>query len=419
MALLSLFSPPLHAEELLEGELEIKFPYPLMGRKAFPTVTELARIAEDAGPRLVLLFQLYPHPNERAADRNDYYAPAWSPDGRSLFFLRADIKNRTSKIVLFPSLSFGRAVTLLDGRDSYDYMPSWMLGPAAGQAAGLSCFVFCSTVGPDENLDVYLSAAGQGEVKPPLRLTKGKVLRRYASLIRTDAGARLLFCDGRIVKESPLPADLSGLWGSEDAGDVSGRLGEAVSIGYGNYPACSPDGTSVVYAKEKGEEAGRAVYDLYLRRANGIERPLAAEPKLRVRTPAWSPDGKRVAFYAAKGEGGWGLFVVDAQTIPAVMREVADNVATEENFDFVGPSWLSSGKGLAYFVRSAVGHGHYSLRWSLAGKEAGGEIQYPAELTTANDLAVSPQRGVLEAAFVATQRLAQDVYVMILTEPQQ
>jgi hypothetical protein len=97
-------------------------------------------------------------------------------------------------------------------------------------------------------------------------------------------------------------------------------------------------------------------------------------------------------------------------------REIAANVATEDSFDSVGPAWLSSGKGLLYLVRTSEAGGHYPLRWSFMDKE-GGEIEYPVELTTANDLAVSPERGVMEVAFVATRRLAQDVYVMIVTEP--
>ena len=121
--LASFFAPSLRAQELLDGEFKIEFPYPLLGRTAFPTVRELAKIAEESKPQVALLFPIYPV--ERGEDRNDYYAPAWSPDGRALSFLRADLKRRTSKIVLLPTVSERKAVTLLDKADSYDYMLSW------------------------------------------------------------------------------------------------------------------------------------------------------------------------------------------------------------------------------------------------------------------------------------------------------
>jgi dipeptidyl aminopeptidase/acylaminoacyl peptidase len=227
------------------------------------------------------------------------------------------------------------------------------------------------------------------------------------------------------VKLLGLPGDLSSLAaasGAESLPDLSGRFTETTPIGYGNYPAWSPDGAVLVYAKQKGEEAGHVIYDLYLRTGDGMERPLFAQPGYRVRTPVWSPDGQGVAFYAAKGEGGWGLFVVDdVRSIRAKVRQVGTEVTTEESFEFVGPAWLSSGRGLLYFPRSGQIGGHYPFQWTLLGKDAeagaGGRIEYPDDLTTANDLAVSPQRNVIEAAFVATRRLAQDVYIMIATEP--
>ena len=401
-----------------EEEFTIDFPYPLVGREKFPTVNEIDEIAGKPGPQVALLFTVCPV--DRRQDQNDYYAPAWSPDGQSLSILRADIKKRTSKIVLLPTLSEPKPITLLDSeQDSYDYMLSW----APTRASGGCYFVFSSTVSPSGNLDVYLSAieGNPSRVKNPVRLTKGQVLRRYPTMFQAGKGSRLLFCDGPVVKEVTMPSDLSGLLSAVPAGksfgDVTERMGQEVSLGYGNYPTRAPDGSAVAYAKQKGEEAGHTVYDLYLHRPDGIERPLAAEPGFRVRTPAWSPDGRRVAFYAAKGSGAWGLYAVDVQAMRPIVQQVAESAATEDNFDFVGPAWLSSGQGLLYLVPSLQFGGHYALRWAPLDGKTGGEIAYPAELTTANDLAISPQKGVLEAAFAATRRVAQDVYVMIVTEP--
>ena len=39
--------PSLRAAELFEGEFKIDFPYPLLGRESFPTVKEIARIAQE------------------------------------------------------------------------------------------------------------------------------------------------------------------------------------------------------------------------------------------------------------------------------------------------------------------------------------------------------------------------------------
>jgi dipeptidyl aminopeptidase/acylaminoacyl peptidase len=256
-----------------------------------------------------------------------------------------------------------------------------------------------------------------------VRLTRGKTLRRCPALLDSGSGARLLFCDGAQVKLLSLQGDLASLAassGSESLPDLSDRFAETTPVGYGNYPAWSPDGSLFVYAKQKGEEAGHVIYDLYLRTRDGMERPLFTQPGYRVRTPVWSPDGRGVAFYAAKGEAGWGLFAADdVHSLRSRVQEVGAEVTTEESFEFVGPAWTSSGKGLLYFPRAGQVGGHYPFQWSPLGKAAGagGQIEYSAELTTANDLAVSPQKNVVEAAFVATRRLAQDVYIMIATEP--
>ncbi len=95
------FALPLgvHAQSLLPGEFgDIDLGRTLLEPNRFPTVKELREAVREPQIRSVVMLKLH-------ADGNNHYLPAWSHDGMRLAFQRSNLKQRASKILLFPTLS--------------------------------------------------------------------------------------------------------------------------------------------------------------------------------------------------------------------------------------------------------------------------------------------------------------------------
>lgn len=97
----------------------------------------------------------------------------------------------------------------------------------------------------------------------------------------------------------------------------------------------SPDGAYLVYTSNKGESGS---FDLWIISADGQhDEPLTTEPSLDW-MPAWSPDGRRIAFVSDR-EGGDALWVIGVDG--ANLRRVAE-LAYE-------PAWSPDGRTIAAY----------------------------------------------------------------------
>lgn len=141
---------------------------------------------------------------------------------------------------------------------------------------------------------------------------------------------------------------------------VNVATGRAEQLTSGSHdeqlPSWSPDGTTVAYVTKRGSDPDRTLnYDIYLieARAGAPERQLTTFPGSDLdpyweSRPAWSPDGKRIA-YLQSGEdkwiyyAPWQLAVIDVATGKSTLPSPIDRNVTK-------PRWSADGRSVYALV---------------------------------------------------------------------
>lgn len=129
---------------------------------------------------------------------------------------------------------------------------------------------------------------------------------------------------------------------------VNGDGSDLKVISTGLDPAWSPDGKMIAFARWDTVYPG-----LYIANADGTDESLIYGAP-RVRSPRWSPDGKFIAFTQEKnttrGQTVWKLGVVELPTIKPGTTEITPVKLTEPECSHLclTPSWNNDGKTLAY-----------------------------------------------------------------------
>ncbi|MDF2771176.1 MAG: tolB [Geminicoccaceae bacterium] len=101
-------------------------------------------------------------------------------------------------------------------------------------------------------------------------------------------------------------------------------------------PRLSPDGTKLAYSSIKRGEADIVVLDL----ATGRRSVIVADPNPQI-APAWSPDGKRLAFVTGSGSAAQCIGIIDAD---GTNRKAFPSGVD----DCRSPSWSPDGTELAF-----------------------------------------------------------------------
>lgn len=102
-------------------------------------------------------------------------------------------------------------------------------------------------------------------------------------------------------------------------------------------PAWSPDGRTIAFASRRGVS-----FDLYAMRADGTGTRRLTSTKENDGHPSWSPDGRRIAFQ--RGDPSH-LYLMEADG--SGQRRLTDDVAPEAQ-----PAWSPDGRWIAYVRRT-------------------------------------------------------------------
>ena len=137
--------------------------------------------------------------------------------------------------------------------------------------------------------------------------------------------------------------------GAAEPADQDVRVSPLTALpGHVGWPALSPDGKQVVFAWDGGRNAGKNMFNLYIK-VIGAERieQLTHQPSEAV-IPAWSPDGSTIAFIRSNGTDR-GIFAMSVlggpeRRLDAFTDDLYGNASSL--------SWSADGRQLVYEVKN-------------------------------------------------------------------
>jgi Tol biopolymer transport system component len=172
--------------------------------------------------------------------------------------------------------------------------------------------------------------------------------------------------------------------GNRDGGGIflTGAAGGAVQrlSFFGYHPAWSPDGKQIAVSTESFLEPAefspsRRSRIFVIDVASGAARALTG-PGFDALQPAWSPNGRRIAFWGASPSGDVNLWTIAVDRPPAETRPAA---VTHDHWTNWSPAWSPDGRYL-YFSSDRAGTMNI---WRVRVDQSGGEVLGPPEpLTT-------------------------------------
>jgi TolB protein len=310
------------------------------------------------------------------AERHSGY-PAWSPDGSRIAFT----SDRDGSVDIYAMNADGSGVTRLTNDRSWDLLPKW--SPDGSRIALMSNRDALARRDGDFFLNFQIhvmNTDGSGI----MRLTGNSEWYDGFPAWSPD-GSKIAFASNRDASELRdddlvgtriyvMDADGSGvtrLTGGSEASDYS--------------PAWSPDGSRIAFTSDR-DDSGRFNSHIYVMNADGsgVTR-LTGNSEWDDGFPAWSPDGSRIAFTSDRDDSGRvssGIYVMNADG-SGVTRLTGGS-----EWEDALPAWSPDGSRIAFmsardgnfeiYVMDADGTGVRRLTTtSAAGDAADGPL--PAE----------------------------------------
>ena len=107
------------------------------------------------------------------------------------------------------------------------------------------------------------------------------------------------------------------------------------------HPAWSPDGKRIAYTSSGAMDTAGGFWRIYVIDADGKNRQILSDDAVDDRQPSWSPDSKRIAFVSWRDGFGKGIYVMDADG--KNQKRLTDNLSHEWE-----ASWSPDGQRIAF-----------------------------------------------------------------------
>ena len=164
------------------------------------------------------------------------------------------------------------------------------------------------------------------------------------------------------------------------------------------HPAWSPDGKRIAYTSSGAMDTAGGFWRIYVIDADGKNRQILSDDAVDDRQPSWSPDSKRIAFASWRDGFGKGIYVTDADG--KNQQRLTDNLSHEWD-----PSWSPDGQRIAFVS-------HRDENTDIYVMDADGGNQRRLTRNPAPDTNPSWSPDSERIAFVSTRDGNFEIYVM-------
>ena len=255
------------------------------------------------------------------------HSPSWSPDGKRIAFLSdrdGHFMNGIPTTEIYVMDADGRNQRNLTNNPSYDTSPSW--SPDGKRIA------FDSNRDGRFNFEIYVIDTDGRNLQ---RLTNnpdpnGHPDDRYPSW--SPDGKRIVFSarrEGHVVHNRDITYEIYVM-------DADGGNEQRLTDNRNNdwYPAWSPDGKRIAFMSDRKGDAVN--FDIYVMDADGGNLQNLTNHRGWDGSPSWSPDGQRIVFNSDRdGPRNYEIYVMDADG--GNLQNLTNHPVSD-----AGPAWLNS-----------------------------------------------------------------------------